>query len=406
MQVATLAQAQSLAELESEPSVVRGPGTTIVPSLRLAERYDSNVFFRQGADLEDYVTTVVPKVQVTHKNQWVEAAVTGGGTSEVYAKNPGLNYVGVNGGMTLNLDGAMNALVRGLGLQISEMGTYTPQPLAFAAPSRGNELAEAFVQGIQARRANSFTNIAKVDATYFFLPYLGISLNYTDRRIRFGTGTRTPDGIAASGEFINTNFQTLNSGLIGRPSLIDTISFQHVYRVASFSRPEREDNGFSTQGATAAWTRIIAPSLQVTLDGGFLVLSPHSRLYPTAGGSLEWNGQYTSVQMSFVRNISPSFLFASTALLSHSVTGRVSRQVTESFSLSLAGSYAVHESVPNNSLLRFESYTVTPTLAYRINSNVTAKLAYTRFEFQRQFVARSIDFSRDTVMATISVEWR
>lgn len=400
------AYSQSFAELESEPSVVREPGTIIVPSLRLAERYDSNVFFRQGANLADYVTTVVPKVQVTHKNQWVEALVRGGATSEVYAQNPGLNYVGVNGSMALNLDGAMNSLVQGLGLQISETATYTPQPLAFAAPTGGNQLAEAFVQGIQARRANSFTNIAKVDATYFFLPYLGISSSYSDRRIRFGTGTRTPDGVVASGEFINTDFQTLNSGLIGRPTEVDTVSLQHTYRTASFSTPQRGDRGFSTQGAVAAWTRFITPSFQVTLDGGFMVLSPHSRLYPTGGASIEWGGQYTSVRGSFSRSISPSFLFASTALLHESVTVTITRHLAEHLSVSLGGSYAVNTSIPDGSLLRFKSYAVTPSIQYKVSQNLTAKMSYAHFAFERDVRGQSFDFARNAVMLSLQAEWR
>jgi hypothetical protein len=405
-QVATLAHAQSFPELDSEPSVVRGPGTTIVPSLRLAERYDSNVFFRQGANLEDYVTTVVPKVQVAHKNQWVEALVTGGATSEVYAQNPGLNYVGVNGSMTLNLDGATNSLVQGLGLQISETGTYTPQPLAFAAPTSGNELAEAFVQGIQARRANSFTNIAKVDAKYFFLPYLGISSSYADRRIRFGTGSRMPDGAVVSGEFINTDFQTLNSGLIGRPSTVDTISLQHVYRTANYSFPNRDNRGFATQGATMAWTRLITPSFQVTLDSGFMVLESQSRVYPTGGASVEWTGQYTSVRLAFSRGVAPSFLFAATALLHESVTASIIRKLAEPLTMSVSGSYALNTSIPDGSILPFDAYTVTPSLAYKITPNLTTKLSYAHFAFQRDVRGQSFDFARNAVMLSLQAEWR
>jgi hypothetical protein len=405
-QAALLAHAQSFPEFETEPSVVREPGTTIMPSLRLAERYDSNVFFRQGANLEDYVTTVAPKVQVTHKNQWVEAQITGGATSEVYARNPGLNYVGMNGSMILNLDGAMNSLVRGLGLKISETGTYTPQPVAFASPTGGNDLSEAFVQGIQARRANSFTNIGKVDASYFFLPYLGISSSYSDRRIRFGTGARTPDGVVPSGEFINTDFQMLNSGLIGRPTTVDTVSLQHTYRIASFSTPQRGDRGFSTHGAMAAWTRFITPALEVTLNGGFMVLSSSNHLYPTGGASLEWGGQYTNVRLDLARGISPSFLFASTALLHESVTATVTRRLAEPFSLSVGGSYAVNTSVPDGSLLRFESYTVTPSLEYKIHPNLTARLSYAHFAFHRDVRGQSLDFARNAVMLSLRAEWR
>lgn len=380
-------------------------GTRLLPSLRLAERYDSNVFFRRGANLEDFVTMVSPQLQVTHKNQWVEAVVEGGATGEVYVKNPGLNYVGGNGTIDLNLDGAMNALVRGLKLRITNSGTYTPQPAAFGAPASGSRLSEALVQGIQARRANSFMNDAKVEATYFLSPYLGVTSTYTDSRIRFGRGIATPTGIVP-GEFINTNFQTVSSGLIGMPTSDDTVSLLHQYRTSAFSDPVRGERGFSTQGAVARWSRSITPSLKATLEGGFSVLNSSSNVYTMGGVALEWWGQFTSVEISYKRSITPSFLFASTALLSNVVTGMVTYHLTQPLSLSLSGNYAVNHSVPESSLLRYESYSVTPSLDYRISRNLTARLSYTRSQFQRTLSGEPLAFDRNMVMINLLAEWR
>ncbi len=99
-------------------------------------------------------------------------------------------------------------------------------------------------------------------------------------------------------------------------------------------------------------------------------------------------------------------LFASTPLLSQSVTGGVSRRLSESLSLSLSGSYAVNESVPDNSLLRFESYLVTPSLDYKISQTLTATLSYTRSEFTRNFTGRSAEFDRNMVMVSLMAEWK
>lgn len=395
------------AAAEPEGKSLGESATTIIPSLRLGERYDSNVFFTRGAKLEDYVTTVSPQLKAIHKNQWVEAAVGGGATGEVYVKNPGLNYVGANGSLTLNLDGAVNALVRGMGLRVSDSINYTPQPSAFGISTGGSQISEAFVQGLQARRANSLANIANVEATYFLSPYLGISTTYVDRRIRFGRGIATPDGIVPSGEFINTNFQTLNSGLVMRPSPVDTISLSHQYRKSTFSVPDREDRGFSTHGAIGSWTRSITPELKVTGQGGFSVLTRGgSSVYPVGGASFEWEGQYTTVSVSYERAIAPSFLFVSTAMLSQSLTGMVARQVAEPFSLSLSASYAVNNSVPDGSRLRFESYSVTPSLRYKIGQNLTATLSYTRADFQRVVSGQSVDFDRNMVRFQLLAEWR
>jgi hypothetical protein len=293
-----------------------------------------------------------------------------------------------------------------MGLRITDTINYTPQPPAFAAPTGGNQISDAFVQGIQARRANSLANIANVEATYFFSPYLGISSTYVDRRIRFGSGIATPGGIVSSGEFINTNFQTLTSGFVVRPSQTDTISLSHQYRKTTFSFPDREASGFSTQGAMASWSRLLTPEVKVMGEAGFSVLSQGSAAYPVGGISLEWTGQSSTIQVSYSRAISPSFLFLATAMLSESVTGVVTHQVAEPVRLSLSASYAVNQSVPDSSRLRFESYSVMPSAEYRISPSLTARLSYTHGEFRRAFSGQSSDFNRNMVMFQLSAEWR
>ena len=107
-----------------------------------------------------------PQLKVVHKRQLVEGTVGGGVTAEAYVKNPRLNYVGFNGVVELNLDGAMNELVRGLGLRISDTYYQTPQLPSFAAPTGGGQPTQPFARGVQAQRANSSTNVGKVAASY------------------------------------------------------------------------------------------------------------------------------------------------------------------------------------------------------------------------------------------------
>jgi hypothetical protein len=406
MQPYCMTYAQSFPEPESEVQRVAGePGTTLIPSLRVAERYDSNVFFVPGKNLEDYVTTVSPQLKATHRNQWVDIRGGGGVTAEAYVKNPGLNYVGANGTVDLNLDGAVNSLVRGLGLRVSDTISYTPQPPAFAAPIGGSQISEAFVQGIQARRANSFTNVATVEASYFFSSFMGVTTTYNDRRIRFGRPISTPTAVTQEG-FRDTNFQTLTSGVLAKLSPADTVTFSHQYQRSTISDPDRGDSGFSTQGALARWSRRILPTLQATVEGGFSVLGSTSDVYPVGAASLHWQGEYTTAHVSYSRGIAPSFFAVSTPLLSQAVTGAVRRRITEPLSVSLSGSYAVNQSVPDSSLLRFESYMVSPSVEYRISQRFTVTLSYTRSQFQRDFFGQSFDYDRNMVMFAVLSEWR
>ena len=407
MQFPNWVQAQSFPAPVSETLPVNESRAAIVPSLRLAERYDSNVFFVPGGKVDDYVTTVSPQIRTSRKNDWIEGIVGAGATAEVYAKNPGLNYVGGNGIVKLNLDGAMNALVRGLSLHLSDVINYTPQPPAFAAPTGGGQIPEPFVQGVQARRANSFTNIASAEVSYFFSPFMGITSTFVDKRVRFGRPvSRSGQGTQEQEGFRNTTFQTLTSGPVVKLSETDEISISHSYSKGSFSDPDRGDSGFHTHGARAKWIRSITEEFQVTVEGGFAVMGATGNIYPVGSAELAWEGQYTTAKIAYSREIVPSFLVLSTPLLSNAVTVTVKRQLAEPLFVTLSGSYAVNESIPDGSLLRFESYMVGPSLDYKIGKLVTARLSYSHSQFQRGFMGQSFDFDRDGVMFSLLSEWR
>jgi len=399
------AQAQSPAAPVPENRLFAEPDTHIIPSLRVAERYDSNVFFVPGTKLDDYVTTISPQLKLNHRNQWIKGTFGAGATAEVYVQNPGLNYVAGNGTMNLNLDGAMNRLVPGLGLDVSDTLIYTPQPLAFAAPTSGSQLAPAFVQGIQAQRANSFSNAAKVETSYRLSEFMSMTVTYLDQRIRFGSPIATPTGVTQGG-FINTNFQTLTSGLARKFSSADTIFIAHQYQNATFSASNDLGSQFSTQGALIRWSRFITPGLKATGEGGFAVLSPRGNVEWLGAASLEWKGQYTTVTVSYSRSIAPSFLFVSTPLLSQVVTGELKRRITDTLTLSVNGGYAINESVPDGSVLRFQSYSVTPSISYIISKAFTAALSYTRSQYEQTVASQTFPFDRDLVQLSLIAEWK
>src|SRR2546428_6097298 len=173
-----LAMAGTIASMtRTAPRIAHGE-TKLVPSLAVSERYDSNVFFVPGGHLEDYVTNISPQVKVDHKGRLIDGTVQGGATAEAYVKNPGLNYIAMNGGVTLNLDNAVAQLVRGAGLKVSDTFYFTPQPPAFVAPGTGGQVSEAFVRGIQAARANSFTNAGSVIGSYAPSPRADLQATY------------------------------------------------------------------------------------------------------------------------------------------------------------------------------------------------------------------------------------
>ena len=396
-----------------------GSETNWVPSISVQERYDSNVYFVQGGNLEDYVTTISPRLRMVHKGPVIDATVGGGARGEIYVKNPGLNYVGGDGNLDLNLSRVTNELVRGLGLQLSDSFFYTPQMPAFAAPTGGSELPESAVIGIQARRANSFINAGRAEVSYEISPILSLTSSYMDQRRRFGRIQPLPGGdtgdsgdISAVG-FINTAFQTVTAGPALKASFLDTVTLYYLYQKGSFDQQGIE-SGFSTQGFMAGWTRLLTPTLTASVRGGVSVLEQNTSAFNRndtsvqyqGSASLAWKGEKTDLMLSYSRLISPSFYVAATALMSQIVRATVSHRVTESLSISLSGSYAHSESVPDSNVIQFDSYAVTPSAQYRINRILTAHVSYSHTMFDRKYLAgQGSSFDRDMVLLRLAAEW-
>jgi hypothetical protein len=389
-----------------ERAPVGVPETNIVPMLTIAERYDSNVFFVRGHNFEDYVTTVSPQLRVAHRRPLFEATVGGGVTAERYVKNPGISYVAANGLLDLNLDGLMGQLVSGLGLHITDLFRFTPQPTAFGTPAAGTAVSDAFARGIQAQRANSFSNGAKVEGSYAISPLVSFNSTYGDSRIRFGSAAPVPGSTTPTGEFIDTTFQTVNSGPVIKVSPLDTVSISHQYQKGSFSFPTGQHSSFSTQGGILGWTRLITPTLTGELTAGAVVFDASNRLEYLGSASLVWKYRDTDASLSYSRAIRPSFFIAGTPLLSQRVTGTVTHHVTEPLSVSMNANYSLNESIPDSSLLQFESYSVTPSVEYQINRILTARLSYTHSMFTTKQTGVGSTFDRNIVLLRLVAEWK
>ena len=403
-------QGQAVIPSMTQTQPVSGPETNIIPSLTLSERYDSNVYFIRGSNVEDYVTTASPQLRVVHKRQLVESTVSGGATAEAYAKNPGLNYVAANGFVDLNLDGAMSALARGLKLQISDNFYYTPQLPSFAAPTGGGgTVPQSFVQGVQAQRANAFTNTGIVTGSYAMSPLVTLTSIYNNAYRHFGNPIAPTSG--STQPLINTMFQTVNSGPQIMLSALDKVTLLYQYQRAIYDGGAI--SGFNTHGGTVGWTRVLTPTLTSSLTGGGTVLSQSNQLQYVGSASLIWKFENTDAMVSYSRSVNPSF-FASTtsgansgaALVSQVVTVNAAHHITQALSVSINGNYAFSESTPDGSVQRFTSYSVTPTIAYEINRVMTASLSYTRSHFDQTFSSQESSFDRNMVLLRLFAEWK
>jgi hypothetical protein len=377
------------------PRIAHGE-TELVPSLAVSERYDSNVFFVPGRNLEDYVTNISPQMKVDHKGRLIDGTVQGGATAEVYVKNPGLNYVAVNGGVTLNLDNAVAQLVRGAGLKLSDTFYFTPQPPAFLAPETVSEDSEAFARGIQAARANSYTNTGSVIGSYALSPRVDLQASYMHQKRHFGTSFVSP----TADRFVNTTLQTVSAGPQFKISPPDTLTLTYQYQQADFSQGER----FRTHGGIMGWTRALAPTLTARVTAGMTVIEPSESVQYSVSATLGRRFQNTDASLSYSRGVYPSFFISGLPLLSQVIRATVSHRLTALLTVTANGNYAKNESVPAGTL-DYESYGVTVGLNYKVSRILNAALSYTHSEYKRNFMGESARFDRNIVMVMLTAEW-
>lgn len=393
---------------EGQTDIVQAPSrptagsqTSFIPSLSLSERYDSNVYFLPGKIYDDYVTSVSPQLRMVHKRSLADVTVGGGFIAEAYAKNPGLNYMGANALMNLDLDRAMSELIRGFGLKISDNFNYTPQLPAFAAPTSGGQLPPALVSGIQAQRANSLSNNALVSASYAVSPRVSVTSGYSDQRIRFKNVITPTPGVPAA-PFIDTTFQNVSSGVVVRTSPVDSLNIQYQYQMGSFFSGA---SSFSTQGGTVGWTRVIMPTLTASINGGVSVFTQANNLQYVGSGSLVWAGKDTDVTLSYAQVVAPSYYIVPTPLLGRTVSAIAAHRVSQAWTLSINGYYALNESVPDTSLLSFKSYAVTPGISYQVNRPIRVSLLFTYSRYESTVSSQAFGFERNMVILNMTGIW-
>lgn len=378
-----------------------GPTTEIVPSIEISERYDSNVFFiGQGKNLEDYVTTVVPRLQVNHNDEWVAGNIYGSVTGEAYVKNPGLNYFAPAGGFLANLNRTLDHFLPQAKLRLRDDFVFTPRPPAFAAPEVGNVAPASFVRGIQSSRANSFSNVAEAKGSYSLRSNTDILASYTHQMIRFGNAFVAPP----FGRYFDTTFQIFTAGPEVQVSSTDILSIQYQWQKGSFDGGGF-GGGFSTQGGFAEWRRSLTPNLTMDLTGGLTVISEGNSLQYIGSASLDWVHENTTAKASYSRTVVPSFFIGGLPLLSEMASASMRHKFTEKLAMFSGLDWADNRAVPDP-ILTMKSQSVRAGLDYTLTDWATLTTYYTYGQFKYIFFGQVADFDRHQLWLTLRLVWK
>ncbi len=357
----------------------------IVPSVSIAQRYDTNVFNTPriaGLERDDFVTTLSPQVAlIPRTGGLVRGSLQLGGIAEYYAKHPELNYIGGNVGGSLDLTRLVQQALPRMTLLVSDSFTYTPQPPAFLAGGAVNaagdpadqDPASAFARGLQIQRVNTMTNSASVVSTYAVTPALSLYMNATHAFQRYGATTGAP----AVASLVSTDMRSLSAGLQISLSPNETVRILLTHTRTDFLGGQISEFPpyFETNGGLIAYRRpLFTPAVIGFVSASVQEVIPGHSLQYTGNASITWTRFPDMISLSYSRQVSPNFLAVGAPVTTDLVSLGVTRTLGPRLSASVAANYArsqsigaaLPEGIPNAPPeFSFDSYLASASFIYR-----------------------------------------
>jgi len=398
-------------------------GMRVVPSLTIAERYDSNVFYAPdlpGLKRQDYVSTVSPGVSVIDARSTAVTTFTVGAVGEFYAVNRGLNYVGLNAGLNLDLNHLIRRYVPNAKLVIRDTFSFTPQPPAFIGgepvgppPSADtvppeDRLQSLYQRGIQAYRVNSYNNQAGINIGVPVSARTQLGVGYSHQLQRFGSAfiqtARAPILFSSDTHAVNASSTT-------QVSSFDSFTASYAYSLTQYEGARMDQHTGSI-----GWARVLSRQWSGGVTGGASLVRMRGLgsgdpdiIGFTGGASLSWKEGPATVSLNYSAGIFPSYFVAAGPMVSHNIGVTASTQPwSNQFQASASVSYARNEILGEQQDTGvFESYFTSESLLYKITPTVNASLIHTFGLFMGNFGfgAGSGSISRNTVMLSLSMYW-
>jgi len=384
------------------------PGTSIIPSLAVSERYDSNVylapaeFLPAGTQVTDFVTTVQGSVKILHNSKNAEASLTGGVDGNLYAHNTGLNYISTRADLFANLSGLAQRLIKGAQLSMYDYFRYTPTSPGFLTGGQAGT-QDPFLRGIQSFRANTFSNTLQVNGVFPLFRAIAAQAGYTFGLFRVGSVfAQTSTGAS----FFDTNLHTWSAGPRWQLSHIDSVTllFQQslISQTTGVGGSSIDTN---TQSLTANFRRA-TPNWLFNASGGVALIEPASKAFPTGRITISNKPEErTTIQLDLTRIASPSFYLQGGAMISNVATLQISHRLTRLLTLRGSANYGYNEIVPTESNITFTNLTLSAGLNYKLTRTMSIDLFYDHNDFTTDSPNLSYTLLRNVVGFALKAEW-
>jgi len=382
--------------------------TKFTPSANLSQRYDSNVwygpkeFIPEGSQAWDLVTTAGGAVQIVDKNRLGDSVLSAGVSGSAFAYNTDLSFVSTNLFAASDLSGWANELLSGLKFRLSDSFQYTPEPPAFLTGGRPSEISDAFSRGLQAVRANTFTNTLLAQGEYSIARSVGLRGDYSFSLFRVGqilTVTPTDAPVA----FFNTTLQNVTAGPTYTFDVGDTVFLKFNY-VSGDTSGQGVNLRYNSYSIAPEYTSKLLPSLRMTVSAG-------ASLVEQAGNRTFFAGKFelatdfdrpTQLRVSVSRQTTPAFFGTGGALISNVAQLSFTHNFSKVWQLRLNGNYAYNVSAPVDNFT-FESIMATGLLEYKLTRTTAISLSQ---EYDRFSYTGILPFDRLATMLALTTEWK
>ena len=436
--------------------------TRIIPSISVMETYDSNVFYTPksllgpGQKPEDYITQVMPQINLFRAGSLVSGGLFGGAVVSKYVNNPSLDYTGINAGGQLNLNGWANTFSRRI-TTLSVRGTYqfTPSSSGFGATGGGvgtgfgvTSITAPTNIGLVTNRVSTQNYNLGITGGYALTPTTSLTSSYNYSKISFGNQSG-----GVNNQLFDTEGHMVMTTLATRLTAKDTVgatatmshyaqgqntgggtgSFTTIAEMLNWSRlwtqqvstslgaggivtlPVGSDipgQSVKTQFAPSATARMTYSSFSEALRAAGSSVSPFDNLPSLAGslspGGINAPGGYTTT-MAYTYSIFPSYAFGSGPIKSHVVGLSATGGITPKLTGQVGMNYAHSTSSGTGFSSTFDTVGLTAGARYLIGP-VLASLQYNWLYFSNSATQSSLGqasqsdtaFSKKMVMLTLS----
>ena len=212
--------------------------TTFQPSILLREAYDDNIYLTADNEKDDFITTVIPRINLGYQGNRLDLSLDYGAAFSFYAKNSRENEVRQSGSLASRLTISRDRFF--LKLDDTYVRTQVDQRRSTSGDSSTTSLVNS--TDVNTLRVNPYLQLPLTSRTTYNLGYTYENISYWN-----GVGDDTQNHILAT-------------GISSQLSEKIVASLNYSYR---FHRPTQSDD-YDMQNVSAGLTYQVSPKLSLS----------------------------------------------------------------------------------------------------------------------------------------------